>query len=548
MLISTIINILFLSSLFGYSAILKTFINHKNIYIQNIDALYGIFLIFLISILINFFFPLIYFFLPIFLIGIIFFIRYYLKKKIKVNFYIHFLFLFFLSFISFSNGENIDSPMYHLQIIKWASLEKVIFGMTNIEIRFGINSLWFNLLSLFSFELNNFKSILTLNFIPFAIFFYEIYSNKKKIFPFSSMFLVLCFLFLIIFSYLHPFNNGVILNHLTNPEIDTIAAVFFILSFYIFFKCSEKDDLYNNFKLLLVSSVICFFTKVSYIYVLILPFLTFYFYIKKKFFFINKLSLITLFLFFLWLIKGYIISSCFIFPVKFTCMSTPWSSVEEVDHYSKVIRSYARDTGPRLNYGNFDYTLNSYDWFYSWFHVYFLKNSILTISLIVIFISLIFSYFSFFFKIKKIFSFADLKKYLLSLLFIFVGLYFWFQVPDTRFGWGLIISTCSFFFLVFLFHLKFYNFFDSKKINIFIIFIILLMISKNINNLRISYIIEPYKKFFDYSQIIKIGDFNNFEVYNSINSKCYDFSGICVNKIKNSYSIYRINGYLFFLN
>ncbi len=126
--------------------------------------------------------------------------------------------------------------MYHLQIIKWASLEKVIFGMTNIEIRFGINSLWFNLLSLFSFELNNFKSILTLNFIPFAIFFYEIYSNKKKIFPFSSMFLVLCFLFLIIFSYLHPFNNGVILNHLTNPEIDTIAAAFIILSFYIFFK------------------------------------------------------------------------------------------------------------------------------------------------------------------------------------------------------------------------------------------------------------------------------------------------------------------------
>lgn len=548
MLISTIFNVLVLLSIFGYSAVFKIFLNQKNIYIYNIDALYGIFLIFLISTLINFFFPLIYFSFPVCLLGIVFFINYNLKKKIKINFYIHFLFLFFLSFISFSNGENIDSPMYHFQIIKWASLEKIIFGMTNIEIRFGINSMWFNLLSLFSFELNNFKSVLILNFIPFTIFFYEIYSYKKKIFSFSNMFLVLCFLFLIIFSYLHPFNNGVILNHLTNPEIDTIAAVFFMLTFYIFFKCSDKDDLYNNFKLLVASSVICFFTKVSYVYVLILPFLIFYFYLKKKSFSINKLSFIILFLFFLWLIKGYIISSCLFFPVKFTCISSSWSSVEEVDNYSKVIRSYARDTGLRLNYGNFDYTINSYDWFYSWFNLYFLKNSIVIISLFVIFISIIFSYLSFFFKIKKKFSSLDLKKYLLTTIFIFVGLYFWFQAPDTRFGWGLIISTCSFFFLVFLFHLKFYDFFDTKKINIIIFFLILLMIIKNINNLKISYIIKPYERVFDYSQIIKIGNFNNFEVYNSLNSKCYDFSGICVNKIKNLYSIYRINGYLFFLN
>ena len=548
MLFSTIFNTSVLLSLFGYSAIFKRFLYHKNIYVLNIDALYGIFLLFLISILLNFFFPLIYFFFPVLLIGIVFFIKFYFEKKIKINFYTHFLFLFFLSFISYSNGENVDSPMYHLQIIKWTSLEKIIFGMTNIEIRFGINSLWFNFLSLFSFELNNFKSILVLNFIPFTIFFYEIYSYKKKIICFSNMFLALCFFFLIIFSYLHPFNNGVILNHLTNPELDTVSAVFFILSFYLFFKCGEQDKSYSNFKLLLLSSLICFFTKVSYVYVLILPFFIFYFYLRKNIFLISKLNLITLFLFILWLLKGYIISSCFIFPIKFSCIYSSWSSIEEVDHYSKVIRSYARDTGLRLNYGNFDYTINTYDWFDSWVHNYFLKNAILTISSVVIFASVLLSYISFLAKIKISFSYLDIKKYLLTFLIIIIGWLFWFQAPDTRFAWGLVISTSCFFFLVFLFHLKFYNFFDVKKINILIIFMILLMISKNINNLKINYIIKPYKKVFDNSEIKKIGNFNNFEVYNAINSKCYDFTGICVNKIKNSYSIYRINGYLFFLN
>ena len=171
MLFSTIFNILILFSLFGYSAIFKKFLNKKSIHVLNIDILYGIFFLFFTSILLNFFFSLIYFFFPIFLIGLLFFIKFFFEKKIKINFYIHFLFLFFLSFISFSNGENVDSPMYHLQIIKWTSVEKIIFGMNNIEIRFGTNSLWFNFLSLFRFELNNFKFYTIHNFFLRNLFF-----------------------------------------------------------------------------------------------------------------------------------------------------------------------------------------------------------------------------------------------------------------------------------------------------------------------------------------------------------------------------------------
>ena len=55
--------------------------------------------------------------------------------------------------------------MYHLQIIKWINNEKIIIGLTNLEIRFGSNSLWFYLISLFQFKFNNFNSIYIFNIV-----------------------------------------------------------------------------------------------------------------------------------------------------------------------------------------------------------------------------------------------------------------------------------------------------------------------------------------------------------------------------------------------
>jgi hypothetical protein len=71
--------------------------------------------------------------------------------------------------------------MYHLQIIKWLYNEKVIFGLSNLEIRFGSSSLWFNLYALFKFKLNNYTNIYTFNLIPFAILIYQIFDKKKTL-------------------------------------------------------------------------------------------------------------------------------------------------------------------------------------------------------------------------------------------------------------------------------------------------------------------------------------------------------------------------------
>ena len=293
MIFSTTFNILILSTIIGFSYILKYFINLKDVNIYNRDTLYGLFFIFFLSLLINFFFPLKYFLLPFIVIGTTSFLFCIYKKKLKINLFIHFAILFFMAFITYSHGDNADSPMYHMQIIKWLSSEKVVFGLSNLEIRFGINSLWFSFLSLFQLHHNDFNSIYILNFLPFSILFYEALETKKK--SFSYIFLTLSISFLIFFSYLHPFANGIILNHLHNPEIDTVAMVFFIYCFYLFLRFQEEKNI-DNFRLIVLSAIICFYIKISYMAVLVFPILVIILHHKKdlKKILINKLNLLIL--------------------------------------------------------------------------------------------------------------------------------------------------------------------------------------------------------------------------------------------------------------
>ena len=73
MLLAIFSNYLILLSLFGYSLIFKNFFYKKNLKIENIDFFYGFLFLIFLSILINFFFPLEYFTIPIIVIGVIFF-------------------------------------------------------------------------------------------------------------------------------------------------------------------------------------------------------------------------------------------------------------------------------------------------------------------------------------------------------------------------------------------------------------------------------------------------------------------------------------------
>ena len=128
---------------------------------------------------------------------------------------------------------NIDSPMYHLQIIKWLTYNKISFGLSNLEIRLGFNSSWHSFIALMDIKIFKFSLKYYLSSLILASLIYETIRSKKKI-NFSDIFLYLTISYLIFYSYLHPYLNGVILNHLGNPERDIIGMLFFFLVIFFY--------------------------------------------------------------------------------------------------------------------------------------------------------------------------------------------------------------------------------------------------------------------------------------------------------------------------
>lgn len=545
MIFSTFFNFFIIIIIIGFSYIFKSYLKKEDNEIQNLDLLYGLFVLVFLSLVFNFILPLNFYFYPIAIIGFFSFIFCIYEKKMKINLFYYLLIIFIFIFIIYSNGDNVDSPMYHHQIIKWLHKYKISLGLSNLEIRFGDNSLWFNFLSLFKFKFKEFNSIYTLNIIPFTLLTYEIFKQKKTL---SYLFLTLSISFLFFFSYLHPSQNGVIFNHLHNPEVDTIGMVFFIFSFYLLLMFLEKKEI-KVFHLLILSSSICFFVKLSYAGVALLPLLILIFFYKKNLISIlkNKLIFFVILLFNFWLIKNLLASGCFVFPINFTCINLAWSpGTDEIEFYKNVIKGFARDTRERLRYLDFNHTIHTFNWILPWFKDYALNTSLLKISYIIIFVSTIC-----FIILKRysnliVINLENGKIHLYVLFVLLINLLIWFQAPEIRFGWGTIISLNCYLLSILIFYNTIFEKINPKIIKYFTIFFIMILIFDNKKNFNTQNLLNPYSPKIDYSKIIKIFDLEDRSVYKSTNWRCYDFEEICVNTIKDDYFLEKKFGYLIF--
>ncbi len=545
MLISFFANSLISLVILGYSYLFKILIlREKNSIIKNLDFIYGFFFIIFISVFLNFFIAVKSLKLILFAIGIIFFLVSLYNKKISINYIGLFFFLFIFSFFTYWNGNNVDSPVYHLQTINWIHNHKITFGLAILDWHYALNSIWHIFLSALSFQYKDFNTLYVINFIPFAFVLLEILNSKNN-YKLSHLALLLTLSYLLFFSYIHPYRNGIIFNHLGNPEVDTIGMIFFILTGFIFLKFIETKDK-NEYYLLILSSIVCPLIKLTYIGSIIFPIVATIYSkenIKKLF---NKTSIMGSILVLFWFTRNFIQSSCLIFPIKFTCIKTEWSlSNDQVLFYLNQTKSFARDTRLRDRYTDFEHTIYSYDWIVPWFKDYFINDAFLKISFF-IFLSSVFFYILFLlvdylknrkFKIDKIF-------YYVFILYCFNFLV-WFQAPEIRFGWGIL----AFFPCVFLslFLIKF-NFLKKINKNIFpfsIVVLSMLLIFKNYKYFKIDNLLNPYEKKFDYSQIVKITESNGFGIFQSGNWMCADFKGICINKPKKNYLLEYKNNYIF---
>ena len=325
MLITFLINLIISAIIIGYSFIFKLIISeNKNIKIYNLDFIYGISFISLILILINFFIATSTAKIPLAIFGLFLFLYAFFKKKIAIDFIYFFFFLLIFSVFTYYNSNNVDSPVYHLQTINWIHDHNITFGLAILDWHYALNSIWHILLAGLSFQYKDFNSLYVIAYIPFSFIFTESVKIKTSK-ELSHLTLFLCTSFLLFFSIVHPYKNGIIFNHLGNPEVDTVGMIFFIAASFIFIRYIETKNK-DYFYLLIISSVICPMLKLTYIGALIYPLIAFYYHKNlNTMLFFNKVSIFSFFLFAFWALRNLILSSCFLFPIKSTCINSSWS-------------------------------------------------------------------------------------------------------------------------------------------------------------------------------------------------------------------------------
>lgn len=489
----------------GYIGISKLILTKKISEINDYDFPYGILILVFLSLSINLFFPLKYFSIIVLVFGLISFLYHLKNKKIQMKWLSLFFINFGVLFISYNNDLNYDSMLYHLQTIKYNTNFKVILGLSNLEPRLGMNSSFHTLLGLFNVNIFNQNLIYFFNITIFCFFLNLIFSKNffsKK----NDILIFLSIIFILFYSLIHPWNIGTILNNLGSPEVDMLSMIFFIICFYLFLDLIRVRN-EENYNLFLITIFLLISFKLSYLYV---AFLAFYIFFNCKILIINRTFIILGICFSLWAMKGVFLTGCMLFPLEYTCFNFSWSlGKENVEDYYNIIKAFNRTLPENTNFGYYLNNTTSYEWLISWFNDYFLTTEFLIISFIIMLFSSLFLFFIKLLKKKKLF---DIKKHNIFIIFFFIiSLMIWLQSPDIRLGYGLFIIA-SMLPLANIFHvLKL----DKQNLKIFkysVTFVFALLIFKQINNIYL-YKDLPYQKEFNYKNIKKIYDSNNYDVF-----------------------------------
>lgn len=456
-------------------------------------------------------------------------------RKIKINlFYVIFIIIFI--FVSLSNTPIYDTMLYHHQVLNWFSDFAISKNLIEIDIRLGMVSPWHMFLSLFNHKINNYNLSFVANLIPLVILtLISIQALEKKLSSLSDFFLINCYAFIITFSLIHPFGNGILLMELGSIGTDLAASIFFILSVYFFMKFYESENQNQKdlfFLYLIITCTLTFFSRISYvsIYILLLPILLNS--LNKKYILILSAFLALPIL--LFIIKNILTSNCLIFPIYQTCDLIGLDSYKElVRKYNENIISFQRSSPNHELFGNFETTNNTFLWFKPWFLNFFLKTSIFQISyFIIIILSLIIFIDKF---TKKIINFNLNNFYIILFLFLISNI-IWLIAPDARFSYGFLIS-----FSMYLFSIICKNFsklYKSQIKNVVFIGIFLLCL-KNYSNYE--YLLKLNKSdFYDYSKLIMIKKDKDLYIFKSNHDEkfCYDIKNVCIGKDKVNFKIY----------
>ena len=500
-LLFTIFYFVCIYSVIGYGLIFKKlFLNES--YKNDYDYLgfYGIFILIIYSYISHFFLPHnLYHNVILLTIGIIFFLKNFkdlLKKKYLSNLNIIFL-IFFVSFFIYKTHD--DFPYYHFPYTYYLTQNSMMIGLGQFNHGFRTPSSLFYFNSLFYLPLIKYYMF---NFLPILVMGFSNLIFIKKIFNYFDQkkidYIFYLNLFFLLFVNIFFYR---IQEHGTDKSAQILILVLFIEMIVLakFFKNYEK----NIDNIIILLGIIISLKSFYFLYLIFcLPFLIILYSFKKMFIIkriiINKLFILFLIFLIVLLFQNFLNSSCFIYPVHFTCLNNfEWSLgnpavLKMNEHYQ--LWSKAGLT-PNFRVDNSQIYLQNFNWVSNWFNSYFF-NKISDLLLGLIFLILILN-FTFYNKIK-----LKLNTYHHDLIiYAFVVILFleWFyNHPALRYGgYCLIVIILSYPFSIFFESYKNNPKEIKKKTLILLSISFLIFFSRNVNRINneiVKYNYQPIKE------------------------------------------------------
>lgn len=530
-----------LLSILGYGSLFNKKFNKSDLFFI---SLIGYFSYGFLALTIHFFFPIYDIFgLIIIILGLIFFIirleafqNLNIIKRITI--YIFFCFLL----LGFSE-HPIDTNMYHHPYVSYLNSEKIIFGIAQVQFRFGHVSFLQYVQAITGNKFLHELTITSPNLIIYCFFLFYcadiILKYYKKRVLFILTILINSFI-LIKLSRYREFGNDL---------IPFILASYLLINIIKqgFYKKYNKVNIINFLPLY---SILIFSHKISYLFTS----LTFLAIFKKEDIIKiikNKFTLIIFFIFsFSWIAKNIITTSCLAYPLVISCIqNTSWylTGLADPKNASWLTELWSKDFITMENWKSLDLNqyINTFQWVPNWLNNHFIKI-LEKMSPIFIICLMIGSYII----AKK----TNLKKYpipnnkfYLLLMLIFVGLVVWFlKAPVFRYGSFYIVAFFSILF-IFLIKNQIYsvNIINFKKLKIIFIISIFFLISKNLIRQ-----IKSENTFFaltkpDISEYYNVGK-NDLKILKPRTlGVCYYSGSICSHEVDKNVNFERSNGYFF---
>ncbi len=324
---------------------------------------------------------------------------------------------------------NIDTQLYHLQIIRWTNEYGTVPGLANLYPRLGLGSNWFNLISFFHipvFGNTNFTFLNSTIAIWFMIWllhkwnFYLTASNDQLNKAYALFFFLLLIYFLFDWQLFRDTANS------TSYDFIVTALTIMVLTYIL--ENSYKKEVQNYSPILLLFSLTIIPFKLSGIFILF----PIFFYLTGfgkmsiwvKSIVTGIIVLIPLFL------KNYFITGYPLFPSTLLSGNPDWKlpleMTERFQEYVLYVNKFYNNTIGFI----FSYDKTAFNWIPFWFDGILIKHKAL----------LLLSASSLILLIKNRIRKTNL--FIISLWLMFAG--WFFTAPDPRFAYGFLLLLAFF--------------------------------------------------------------------------------------------------------